>query len=49
MINAAARGDSQAILITNTMQGYTAETWIGLLSNDEKDAANSVHAGGVNL
>jgi len=27
------------------MQGYTAETWIGFLTNDEKDTANSVYTG----
>ena len=44
-LNAGIRSDSFAILQTNKMQGYTAETWIGFLSNDEKDTANSVYTG----
>ncbi len=44
-LNAGIRSDCFAILQTNKMQGYTAETWIGFLSNDEKDTANSVYTG----
>jgi hypothetical protein len=29
------------------MQGLAAETWIGFLSNDEKDASDSVYTGKV--
>jgi hypothetical protein len=31
------------------MKGHAAETWIGFLSNDEKNAANSVYTGRVEL
>lgn len=48
-LNAANRADCGAVLITGGMRGYTAETWIGFLSNDEKDAADSVYAGSINL
>lgn len=48
-IGDAERADCGASLETHTMQGYTAETWIGFLSNDENDAANSVYAGKIAL
>jgi len=48
-IGAARRGDGKALLEINEMQGYIAETWIGFLSNEEMDAADSVHAGKVIL
>jgi len=48
-IGAAKRNEGQAILETAVMKGYTAETWIGFLSNDERNAANSVYAGRVQL
>ena len=41
----ALRKDGQAILNTQQMQGVTAETWIGFLSHDEKDASDSVYSG----
>ena len=44
-LDAATRKDCQALLITNIMAGYAAETWMGFLSTDEKDAANSVYTG----
>jgi hypothetical protein len=43
----ALRKDGQAMLDTQQMQGATAETWIGFLSNDEKDASDSVYSGKV--
>ncbi len=43
-LQAATRKDCQALLTTNIMTG-AAETWMGFLSNDEKDAANSVYTG----
>ena len=46
-LSAATRADCQATLTTNAIEGYTAETWMGFLSNDEKDAANSVFTGRV--
>ncbi len=48
-LDAAERADCQAMLITKGMQGYAAETWTGFLSNDEKDAANSVYTGKIQL
>ena len=43
----ALRKDGQAILNTQQMQGVAAETWIGFLSHDEKDASDSVYSGQV--
>lgn len=48
-LHAATRGDWQATLDTKAMHGHAAETWIGFLSADEKDAANSVYTGSVLL
>jgi hypothetical protein len=48
-IGAAKRANGHGQLEIKEMQGYTAETWIGFLSNDEMDAADSVHAGKVML
>jgi uncharacterized protein DUF6266 len=45
----AIRKDEQAVLETSIFQGETAETWIGFLSPDEKDAANSVYSGRISL
>ena len=43
--DAATRADGQAILTTTAMQGLTAETWMGFVSHDGRDAANSVYTG----
>jgi hypothetical protein len=48
-IGTAVRKDGQAILKAPNMQGETAETWIGFLSADEKDAACSVYTGAISL
>ena len=48
-LNAGIRSDTFAALQTNKMQGYTVETWIGFLSNDEKDTASSVYTGSISL
>lgn len=48
-INAGIRADCQATLVTDRLHGYAAETWIGFLSNDELDAANSMYAGQVDV
>ena len=48
-IGSASRDAGQAVLNTNSMIGYVAETWIGFLSHDEKNAADSVHTGTVHL
>ena len=48
-IGDTTRADELALLQTNQLHSYTAETWIGFLSHDEKDAANSGYAGRVKL
>jgi hypothetical protein len=48
-IAAALRKDRQGVLETPGMSGETAETWMGFLSHDEKDTANSVYTGKVIL
>ena len=48
-LDGAVRADCHATLIPGKMNGYTAQTWIGFLSHDEKDAANSVYAGEMEL
>ena len=42
------RRDGMAILEMNSKKG-TVETWIGFLSADEKNAANSVYTRAINL
>ena len=44
----ATRKDSRAVLEMDSIKG-AAETWIGFLSADENNAANSVYAGGILL
>jgi hypothetical protein len=48
-VSAATRSSHIAVLQTNIMQGHSAETWIGILSEDEKNAANSVYTGGIDI
>lgn len=48
-IGAALRKDGQAVLEIPKMSGEIAETWIGFLSNDEKDAGDSAYSGRVDL
>lgn len=48
-IGSATRYAGQAFLETSIMKGFAAETWIGFLSNDEKNAADSVYTGTVEL
>jgi hypothetical protein len=48
-VDGATRADCKALLETNTMRGYNAETWIGFVSPDEKDAANSRYTGTIYL
>jgi hypothetical protein len=48
-IGEAMRKDCQAVLAALHMQNHVAETWIGFLSNNEKDAADSVYCGKVLL
>lgn len=48
-IGNATRNAGQVLLETSIMKGYAAETWIGFLSSDEKNAADSVYTGTVEL
>jgi hypothetical protein len=48
-IGSATRSVGEAVLETKALKGRTAETWIGFLSNDEKNAADSVYTGTVEL
>jgi hypothetical protein len=48
-IGDATRRQGHAFLRCEHMKGLTAETWIGFLSNDEKNASNSLHTGRLNL
>jgi hypothetical protein len=45
----STRESGSAILATADMKGRSAETWMGFLSDDEKDAACSVYTGSVTL
>jgi Family of unknown function (DUF6266) len=48
-LDAGTRDIEHALLETNTLKGHSAETWMGFLTNDENDAADSVYTGGVSL
>jgi hypothetical protein len=48
-LHAATRGNGSALLAMDSMKGCSAETWIGFVSHDEKEAGNSVYAGQVVL
>jgi hypothetical protein len=48
-IGSATRADGNALLKTQVLKGFTAETWLGFLSNDEKNASNSGYSGRVEL
>jgi hypothetical protein len=48
-IGTATRNEGQSFLKTSVMKGYAAETWIGFLSSDEKNAADSVYTETVEL
>jgi hypothetical protein len=48
-LNAGTRAGGQAILDTHLIQGLSAHTWIGFLSHDEKDAADSSYTGEIVL
>jgi hypothetical protein len=48
-IGEALRRDCEAVMRILPTQNHEAETWVGFLSNDEKDAADSVYSGRVNL
>lgn len=46
-IGDAVRNDSEAILNIGIMKDYAAETWIGFLSADEKNASCSSYSGSI--
>ncbi|MEO6136582.1 MAG: DUF6266 family protein, partial [Ginsengibacter sp.] len=48
-ISDSRRADAQAILNTQPFAGHTVETWMGFISADGKDAANSVYTGSLVL
>lgn len=48
-IGSATRSDCTAILKTKDLKGFTAETWMGFLSSDERNASNSGYSGKINL
>src|SRR5690242_6894719 len=48
-IGNATRSDCFAQLNTKVLKGFTCETWIGFLSNDEINASNSSYCGKVKL
>lgn len=43
-LNAGSRGDGNATLVLPPLNGI-AETWIGFVSQDKNDAANSIYTG----
>jgi hypothetical protein len=48
-LDAGTRAGAVAILDTQFMQDTDVETWMGFISDDEKDAADSVYTGSVIL
>ena len=49
VISSSTRKDESAILDTHLYTGCIVETWIGFVSNDEADAADSVYTGNLKL
>ena len=48
-ISDSRRADGMGVLNTQFLTGNTVETWMGFISADGKDAANSVYTGSVQL
>ncbi|KAA9038412.1 hypothetical protein FW778_12640 [Ginsengibacter hankyongi] len=48
-LDAGTRAAGTAVLQVSPMRGAVAETWMGFISNDEKDAADSVYTGSVGV
>jgi hypothetical protein len=48
-LHATNRGNGCALLSNGKMKGFTAETWIGFVSHDERNISDSVYAGRVEL
>jgi hypothetical protein len=49
IISDSSRADGMGVLNTQFLQGNTIETWMGFVSADGKDAADSVYTGSVVL
>lgn len=49
ILNAGLREIGQAVLETKILKGHGVETWMGFLSRDESNAANSVYTGRLEL
>jgi hypothetical protein len=49
LISNSNRADGQAVLNTQILQGNIAETWLGFISDDGRDAADSVYCGSIVL
>ena len=48
-LHAGLRKDCEAVLQAGMLKGCNVETWIGFLSSDETNAANSVYTGSIRL
>lgn len=48
-LHAGLRKDATAMLHANVFKGYTVQTWIAFLSNDETNASDSVYTGSISL
>jgi hypothetical protein len=48
-LQAGLRKNCEAVLEASMLKGYTVETWIGFLSNDETNASNSAYTGSMQL
>jgi hypothetical protein len=46
-IGSATRAEERAVLETKPLQGFTAETWIGFLTHDERNASDSMYCGRI--
>ena len=49
IISTSSRATGQAVLHAQWLQGYRVETWMGFISEDGKDAADSVYTGTLDL
>jgi hypothetical protein len=49
MLHPATRGKGRAQVIMTAMKGFVADTWIGFVSHNERQAGDSVYAGKVIL
>lgn len=48
-LNGGLRQNETAILQASHFKGYTVETWVAFLSDDETNASDSVYTGSINL